>query len=345
MNFMSNNILVTGSAGFIGFSLCEKLIEDGYKVIGVDNINDYYDKKLKKRRLEILSQKSFKKKNWQFLKIDLINKDLLLEIFEKYKPQTVINLAAQAGVRYSLKNPGAYINSNIIGFYNILECCKISKVKNLLYASSSSVYGGNTKTPFSENDSVDHPVSIYAATKKSNELMAHSYSHLYGIPCIGMRFFTVYGPWGRPDMAPMIFTDAIINKKILKIYNYGNMSRSFTFIDDVIDILIRLIQKPAIPDENFDPKKPSSSTSWCSHRIFNIGDDKSVGLLTFIKKLEEELGLKGIKDFESLQKGDVVNTLSDNANINEWIGNYPKTSLDKGIKMFINWYKDYYEYK
>ena len=342
---MSNNILVTGSAGFIGFYLCKKLIEDGYEVIGLDNINDYYDINLKKKRLQILSQKSFESKNWKFFKIDLINKDLLLEIFEKYKPQTVINLAAQAGVRYSLENPDAYINSNIIGFYNILECCKISKVKSLLYASSSSVYGGNTKTPFSEKDSVNHPVSIYAATKKSNELMAHSYSHLYGISCTGIRFFTVFGPWGRPDMAPMIFADAIINRKTLKIFNYGKMTRSFTFIDDAIEILIKLIQKPAIPDKNFDSKKPNSATSWCSNRILNIGNESSVDLLTFINMLEEELGLESIKDFKPMQKGDVVNTLSDNTLINEWIGAYTKTSLKKGIKIFINWFKDYYHYQ
>ena len=339
---MSKSILVTGSAGFIGFYLCKKLIEDGYRVIGIDNINDYYDTTLKNRRLEILSQKSLKNRNWQFYKTDLINQDLLLKIFKEYKPNTVINLAAQAGVRYSLENPSAYINSNIVGFYNILECCKISKVRNLFYASSSSVYGGNTKIPFSENDSVNHPVSLYAATKRSNELMAHSYSHLYGISCTGIRFFTVYGPWGRPDMAPMIFADAIINKKTLKIFNYGNMSRSFTYIDDVIDILIRLIQKPAIADKYFNSKEPNAATSWCSHRIFNIGNDNSVGLLTFINMLEEELGLEGIKDFQSLQKGDVVNTLSDNTNIKEWIGTYPKTSLKKGIKIFINWYKEYY---
>ncbi len=340
---MSKYILVTGSAGFIGFYLCKKLIEEGYEVIGIDNINDYYDTKLKRERLEILSQKSSKTKNWQFFKIDLINKDLLFEIFKKYKPRTVINLAAQAGVRYSLENPGAYINSNILGFYNILECCKMSEVQSLLYASSSSVYGGNTKIPFSENDSVNHPVSIYAATKRSNELMAHSYSHLYGIACTGMRFFTVYGPWGRPDMAPMIFADSIINKKTLKIFNYGNMSRSFTFIDDVIEIVIRLIQKPAIPDLSFDSGNPKSSSSWCSNRIFNIGNENGTGLLEFISLLENELGLEAVKDFDSLQTGDVVNTLSDNAVMNEWIGIVPKTSLSKGIKIFLNWYKNYYK--
>ena len=341
---MSKNILVTGAAGFIGFYLCKKLIEDGFQVIGIDNINDYYDIKLKNSRLEILSQKSLRQRNWQFFKVDLINQDLLLEIFKEYKPDKVINLAAQAGVRYSLENPGAYINSNIIGFYNILECCRISKVKSLLYASSSSVYGGNTKIPFSENDSVNHPVSIYAATKRSNELMAHSYSHLHGISCTGMRFFTVYGPWGRPDMAPMIFADAIINQKTLKIFNYGNMSRSFTYIDDAIDIIIKLIHKPATPDLSFDSRKPNSSSSWCSNRIFNIGNKDAVNLLTFINTLEMELGLEAKKDFKSLQKGDVVNTLSDNKNINKWIGTYPKTSLINGIKMFLNWYKSYYNY-
>ena len=340
---MSEYILVTGCAGFIGFHLCKKLIEEGSRVIGIDNINDYYDTLLKKKRLEILSQISLKKNNWEFFKIDLIEKNLLSQIFEKYKPAIVINLAAQAGVRYSLENPEAYINTNIHGFFNILECCKFSKVKSLLYASSSSVYGGNTKIPFAENDSVNHPVSLYAATKRSNELMAHSYSHLYGIPCTGIRFFTVYGPYGRPDMAPMIFADAIINKKTLKIYNYGNMSRSFTYIDDVIDIVMRLIKKPATQDSSFDTKKPNSSSSWCPNRIFNIGNDNAISLLTFINMLEKELGFKAIKDFDSLKKGDVVNTQSENTNLNKWVGTVPKTSLSEGIKTFVNWYKNYYK--
>ena len=340
---MSEYILVTGCAGFIGFHLCKQLIEDSYKVIGIDNINDYYDTKLKKKRLEILSQTALKKNNWDFFKIDLLDKNSLLQIFEKYKPSTIINLAAQAGVRYSLENPEAYINSNIHGFFNILECCKFSKVKSLLYASSSSVYGGNTKIPFSENDSVNHPVSLYAATKRSNELMAHAYSHLHGIPCTGIRFFTVYGPYGRPDMAPMIFADAIINKKTLKIYNYGNMSRSFTYIDDVTNILMRLIKKPATLDSSFDTKKPNSSSSWCPNRILNIGNDNAIGLLTFINMLEQELGLEAKKDFDSLKKGDVVNTQSENTNLNEWVGTYPKTSLSEGIKTFVNWYKNYYQ--
>ncbi len=340
---MIKNILVTGSAGFIGFHLCNKLIENGINVIGIDNINDYYDTRLKNERIKILNKTSSKKHNWKFFKLDLLNKDLLLQIFQEYKPEIVINLAAQAGVRYSLTNPDAYINSNIIGFFNILECCKINNVESLLYASSSSVYGGNTKIPYSENDSVNHPVSLYAATKRSNELMAHSYSHLYNISCTGIRFFTVYGPFGRPDMAPMIFTDAIINKKTLKIFNNGNMSRSFTFIDDVINILIKLIQNPAETDPFFDTQKPNPSTSWCPHRILNIGNNISVGLLDFVKALEKELGMEAIKDFDSLQKGDVISTVSDNTIINKWIGTYPKTSLSIGIKKFVNWYINYYK--
>ena len=340
---MVKTIIVTGSAGFIGFHLCKSLLESGIYVVGIDNLNDYYDIKLKEKRLKILNSSSLKNNNWQFYKADLTDKEKLLEIFEEYNPETIINLAAQAGVRYSLENPDAYIQSNVVGFSNILESCKSLGVKNLIYASSSSVYGGNTKIPFSENDSVNHPVSLYAATKRSNELMAHTYSHLYRIPSTGLRFFTVYGPWGRPDMAPMIFADAILNNKPIEIFNYGNMSRSFTFIDDVIESIIALIKKPATSDKFFNSENPNSSTSWAPHRIFNIGNNKSLKLLDFIDCLEKELGLKAIKNFQSMQKGDVINTLSDNKNLEEWIGNYPKTSLNKGIKKFINWYKDYYK--
>ena len=342
---MKNTILVTGAAGFIGFHLCKKLLENGINVLGIDNVNNYYDSSLKENRLNILDKISLKKNHWSFIRTDLIQKSEILEIFEQYRPKTVVNLAAQAGVRYSLENPSAYIYSNILGFSNLLEGCKNTKVKNLLYASSSSVYGGNTKIPFSENDSVNHPVSLYAATKRSNELMAHSYSHLYGISCTGLRFFTVYGPWGRPDMAPMIFADAIINKKILRIFNYGKMSRSFTFIDDVIEIIIKLINKPATPNDSFNSKEPLPSSSWSAHRIFNVGNDKEIQLTEFINTLEKELGLEAKKDFTSMQKGDVINTLSDNRLLNEWIGASPKTNLNKGIKIFIEWYKDYYNEK
>ena len=340
---MNQTILVTGAAGFIGFHLCKKLLDKGFTVIGIDNINNYYDVSLKKKRLGIIDTNS-KKKNliWKFIKTDIINENHLLKIFKRFKPNTVIHLAAQAGVRYSLKNPSAYIQSNIVGFSNILECCRLVKVKNLLYASSSSVYGGNTKTPFSENDPVNHPVSLYAATKRSNELMAHVYSDLYNISATGLRFFTVYGPWGRPDMAPMIFADAILRGKTLKVYNYGEMTRSFTYIDDVIEIVIKLINKPALPDKFFNKSVPNPSSSWCSHRIFNIGNDKSVELKEFISYLEKALGSKANKDFVSMQKGDVVNTLSENSLISDWIDNSPKTSINEGIKNFVDWYKKFY---
>ena len=336
-------VIVTGCAGFIGFHLCKNLLEEGINVIGIDNVNDYYDKRLKEKRLDILSQGSVEKSTWKFIKADLIEKDLLLEIFQRYKPETVINLAAQAGVRYSLKNPSAYISSNIVGFSNILECCKVTKVKHLLYASSSSVYGGNSRTPFSENDPVNHPVSLYAATKRSNELMAHTYSHIYGISATGMRFFTVYGPWGRPDMAPMLFTEAIIQKKPIKIFNNGIMSRSFTYIDDVIKVIIKLMNKPAKIDSEFDRHKPIASSSWCPHRIFNVGNNNSIKLTEFIFILEKILGIKAIKEFEDMPKGDVVNTLSDNNLSTEWIGEIPYTSLDQGLREFTDWYKSYYK--
>ena len=336
-------ILVTGCAGFIGSHLCERLLNENYQVYGVDNLNDYYDVNLKEKRLEILTKVPLKNNKWEFFKTDLTNKDSLLKIFENYSPKIVVNLAAQAGVRYSIENPSAYINSNIVGFSNILDLCRETEVENLLYASSSSVYGGNTKVPFSEIDPVNHPVSLYAATKRSNELMAHAYSHLYGLSCTGLRFFTVYGPWGRPDMAPMIFANAIINKKPLKIFNHGDMSRSFTFIDDVTEILMKFLDKPAVVDKSFNPTDPNSSTSWCPHRIFNIGSNKSIKITKFINYIEKELGLKAIKEFKNMQKGDVVNTLSDNRILEEWIGTYPKTPLKTGTKKFIDWYLEYYK--
>ena len=340
---MDSTILVTGSAGFIGFHLCKRLLDSGNNVIGIDNVNDYYDVNLKEKRLEILNKVPLKNNKWEFFRTDLTNKDSLLKIFENNSPKIVVNLAAQAGVRYSIENPNAYINSNIVGFSNILDLCREKEVEHLLYASSSSVYGGNTKVPFSEIDPVNHPVSLYAATKRSNELMAHAYSHLYGLSCTGLRFFTVYGPWGRPDMAPMIFANAIINKKPLKIFNHGDMSRSFTFIDDVTEILMKFLDKPAVVDKSFNPTDPNSSTSWSPHRIFNIGSNKSIKITKFINYIEKELGLKAIKEFKNMQKGDVVNTLSDNRILERWIGTYPKTPLDIGIKKFINWYLDYYD--
>ena len=339
---MNKKILITGSAGFIGFHLCKKLISNGFQVIGIDNINDYYDIGLKKKRLDILTQSS--NKNWQFFKTDLIKKDELLKIFQDHKPTTVINLAAQAGVRYSIENPNAYINSNIIGFQNILDCCKSISVNNLLYASSSSVYGGNINTPFSELDSVDHPLSIYAATKRANELFAHTYSHLYNIKSTGMRFFTVYGPWGRPDMAPMIFAKSIYSKKPIQVFNHGKMSRSFTYIDDVITSIEKLIEKPALVDKKFDRNNPNPASSSCPHRIFNIGSNKSVDLEEFISKLEREIGINAIYEYRDMQAGDVKETKADCSILDNWIGEYPKTSLDEGIKNFVTWYKDFYNY-
>ena len=343
---MNNYILVTGAAGFIGFYLCKKLLEKGFRVIGLDNLNDYYDITLKEKRLEILNQKFSKNSyDWKFIKSDLIEQDLLLKIFNDYKPKIVINLAAQAGVRYSLKNPSAYIKSNIVGFSNLLECCRLHDVKNLLYASSSSIYGGNTKIPFSETDPANHPVSLYAATKKSNELMAHVYSNLYNLPAIGMRFFTVYGPLGRPDMAPMIFARAILSGAPIKIFNNGNMSRSFTYIEDIIEIIFKLINNPALPDKNFDRTNPNPSTSWNSHRIFNLGNEKPTNLIDFIETLEFEIGIKANRIYENMQPGDVQHTTSDCSLIKDWVGMVPKTSLKDGIRIFINWYKEFYNFQ
>ena len=342
---MKQYILVTGAAGFIGFYLCKKLLENGYNVIGIDNLNKYYDIALKEKRLEILNKNfSTNINNWIFIKAGLEQKDFLLKIFKEYNPKIVINLAAQAGVRYSLTNPDAYIRSNIVGFSNLLECCRINNVQNLLYASSSSVYGGNTNIPFSEADPVNHPVSLYAATKRSNELMAHVYSNLYNLPATGMRFFTVYGALGRPDMAPMIFTKAILSRTPLKIFNHGDMSRSFTYIEDIIEIIYKLIKHPALPDKNFDRDYPNPATSWNSHRIFNIGNEESINLIDFIEALESEIGMKAIKIFRDMQSGDVQHTSSNSSLIKDWVGIVPKTSLKDGIKKFVNWYKEFYNF-
>ena len=340
---MSDYILVTGAAGFIGFHLCKKLLNEGFNVVGIDNLNSYYDVDLKKSRLKLLDSYHKKYFNfWDFIKVDLTNKDALDEIFCKYKPKVIINLAAQAGVRYSIDNPSAYIESNLLGFSNILECCRSFKVDKFLYASSSSVYGGNTKIPYAESDPTNHPVSLYAATKRSNELLAHSYSHLYKIPSIGLRFFTVYGPWGRPDMAPMKFTKLILSKQPLMVFNSGKMSRSFTYIDDAIELVFRLIKKNNLWDVNFDTTKPNPSTSWASHRILNIGSSANIKLLDFIATLEKELGIQALKELKPMQRGDVVNTSADCELINNLVGEINQTSIEKGVKEFVEWYKDYY---
>lgn len=337
-------IFITGVAGFIGYHLANHLLKENYKIVGLDNLNNYYDKKLKLARIYELNKTSKEFKNpWNFIQGDLADKSLIFGTFKKYKPKIIINLAAQAGVRYSISNPYKYIESNILGFLNILEACRKFPVENLLYASSSSVYGGNTKIPFNENDSVDHPVSLYAASKKSNELMSHTYSHLFDIPSTGLRFFTVYGPWGRPDMAPILFTKAILNNQPIRIFNNGNLSRDFTYIDDVVEIIKRLLEKPAMPYKNFNKNLPLSSVSWSPYRIFNIGNSNRIPLLEFIKTLEQELGKKAIKEFTTMQKGDVKDTLSDSKNIYSIVNYKPSTELSEGIKLFINWYKKFYK--
>ena len=341
---MSNTILVTGAAGFIGFHTCKQLIKNNYKVIGIDNINPYYSRDLKKARLNELENLSKNIKNpWKFFKANIEDLESINKIFIDLCPKIVINLAAQAGVRYSIQNPQAYINSNLLGFMNILECCRNHKVQNFLYASSSSVYGGNQKIPFSEKDPVNHPVSLYAATKKANEAIAHSYSHLYGIPSTGLRFFTVYGPWGRPDMAPMIFTNSIFSKVPINIFNNGNMSRDFTYIDDVVEIIKILIKKPAQSNPEFDNLNPNPSTSWAPHKILNVGRGEKVKLLDFINIIEKELDIKAIKNFLPMQKGDVIETFADIEELKKWANYEPKINIDKGIKEFLIWYKNYYK--
>ncbi len=346
MNKNNEQILVTGAAGFIGAALSTELLNQGFNVVGLDNLNDYYGVNLKLKRIELIKRSSLDIKNkWHFIKCDIGNKKQINEIFDYVNPSVVVNLAAQAGVRHSINHPEEYIYSNLLGFSNILECCRKMQIKNLIYASSSSVYGGNSKIPFAETDGVNHPVSLYAATKKSNELMAHSYSHLYGIPATGLRFFTVYGPWGRPDMAPMIFANSILNKIPIDVFNYGNMKRDFTYIDDVVSSIISCCIKPASPDRNFDNYRPNSSTSFSPHRIFNVGNSNPVELLKFIELLEIALGEKAIKLLKPIEKGDVKETYANTKLLEEWIGYKPKVSIEKGIAQFAKWYLDYYWHK
>lgn len=334
-------ILVTGAAGFIGFHLCKKLLERDRMVVGIDNLNDYYDVNLKKARLTQLEGKN----NFKFLKIDLIEREMLLSIFKSEKIEYVINLAAQAGVRYSLVNPYAYIDSNIYGFLNILEGCKHNNVKHLIFASSSSVYGLNTKMPFSVRHNVDHPISLYAATKKANELMAHTYSYLYGIAATGLRFFTVYGPWGRPDMALFLFTKAILENNPIDVYNYGKMKRDFTYIDDIVEGVVRVIEK--IPQLNpaWNGENPDSSTSCAPYKLYNIGNNNSVELMKFIEVLESCLARKAKLNFLPLQPGDVPTTYANVDDLERDIGFKPSTSIEDGINKFVQWYIDYYKWK
>ena len=337
-------IFITGTAGFIGFHLTKKLLGSGHSIVGLDNINDYYDTSLKEARLKILKDITLKKgQDFIFIRGDLEDKNLINSIFKKYKPSKVCHLAAQAGVRYSITNPESYIQSNLIGFFNIINGSKENNVKNLLFASSSSVYGGNNLMPFCEDHSADHPVSLYGATKKSNELMAHTYSHLFKLPVTGLRFFTVYGPWGRPDMALFLFTKAIIEGKPIKVFNNGDMLRDFTYIEDIVQSLTLLLDKPAECNENFDAKNPNASTSWSPYRIFNIGNSNPTPLLDLIREIEECLGKKAKKLYLPMQKGDVPATFSDSSKLFEWIKFKPNTSIKEGVSKFIDWYKYFYK--
>ncbi len=336
-------LLVTGAAGFIGFHLCLKVIKEGCKVIGIDNINNYYDISLKKARLKKLKEKAIEYNcEFIFFKCDICNFKELEQIFKKYKPDQIVNLAAQAGVRYSISNPSAYIQANLVGFSNILELSKKYKIKHLLYASSSSVYGGNKKMPLSEADNVDHPISLYAATKKSNELLAHSYSHLFNIPTTGLRFFTVYGPWGRPDMALFLFTKAISNNEPINLFNNGNMIRDFTYIDDIVESIFKLIYKVPKALNNFDKLNPIPGKSWAPYRIFNIGNSSPVKLMEYVNAIEDNLGKKAEIKYLPMQPGDVEATFADTSSLQSWIEYKPSTKIRDGIKKFINWFKDYY---
>ncbi|MFC1516781.1 NAD-dependent epimerase [Thermodesulfobacteriota bacterium] len=341
MKFQFKNVLVTGAAGFIGYHLSSNLLKKGCNVTGIDNLNPYYDVHLKKDRLERLDPF----KNFSFFKMDISDKTALEETFRQNQYDVVVNLAAQAGVRYSLKNPQAYIDANIVGFVNILEACRHYDVQHLVFASSSSVYGANTKMPFSVHQNVDHPVSLYAATKKATELMAHTYSHLYGLHCTGLRFFTVYGPWGRPDMALFLFTKAILEKKPIKVFNHGRMQRDFTYIDDIIDGVVRVMGRLPEPNPAWNGDNPDPATSYAPYKLYNIGNNSPVELTEFIATIEKELGCKAKKEFLDLQPGDVIATYADIDDMVEDVGFKPKTAINKGIKRFIEWFKAYYGYE
>ena len=344
MNLKGSNetILVTGAAGFIGAALVKALLTLDLKVVGIDNLNDYYSIALKRSRLTEIEKVSTKNGEWLFYEISIEDNKLLQDIINRYNPKVFVHLAAQAGVRYSITNPAAYIQSNLVGFANVLEGCRQNKIPHLIYASSSSVYGGNKNLPFYEEQAVNHPVSLYAATKKSNELMAHTYSHLYDLPTTGLRFFTVYGPWGRPDMAPMIFARSILNNEPIKVFNHGKMQRDFTYIDDVVEGIIRCCFKKAIIDNDFNPLTPNPSTSSAPYRIFNIGNSHPTQLTYFIELLEKNLGKKAIKNFQPMQPGDVVSTAARMDLLNSWVEYKPTTSIENGTKLFCEWYLNYF---
>jgi UDP-glucuronate 4-epimerase len=331
-------ILVTGAAGFIGMHLAKRLLERGDEVVGIDNLNDYYDVQLKHDRLKLIE--GFDK--FTFIKMDMADRDAMAALFKEHQFNRVMNLAAQAGVRYSLKNPHAYVDSNLVGFVNILEGCRHNNVEHLVYASSSSVYGSNTDMPFSVHDNVDHPVSLYAATKKSAELMAHTYSHLYDMPTTGLRFFTVYGPWGRPDMSPSLFAGAIMRDEAINVFNEGKMQRDFTYIDDIVEGVVRVIDKVAEPNDEYDKSSPDPATSYAPFRVYNIGNNEPVELMEFIETIENAVGKKAEKNMMGMQDGDVVATYANIDALVDAVGFKPATPLKDGIEKFVDWYKSYH---
>ncbi len=332
------HILVTGAAGFIGSALANRLLQRGDIVVGIDNLNDYYDVALKEARLARLTEH----RNFEFIKLDITSREGTSKIFSEHQFDAVMHLAAQAGVRFSIENPHAYIDANLVGFGNVLEGARRSSVGHFVFASSSSVYGANTKLPFSENDSVDHPVSLYAATKKANELMAHSYAHLYALPCTGLRFFTVYGPWGRPDMALFKFTRGILAGEPIPVFNRGEMVRDFTYVDDIVEGIVRVIDQPAVPDPNWQPEAPTPATSRAPYRVYNIGNNQPVQLMRYIEVLERRLGKKAVLDLLPMQPGDVPATTADVSALAKAVGFAPSTSVEIGVARFVEWYREYY---
>ena len=332
-------ILVTGTAGFIGSALTLRLLARGDTIVGIDNHNDYYDPAIKEARLE----RFINNPHYKHLRVDLTNRKIIEETFTRYKPERVINLAAQAGVRYSIENPLAYINSNIVGFAHILEGCRHNDIEHLVYASTSSVYGANTSMPFSVHQNVDHPLSVYSASKKSNELMAHTYSHLYRLPTTGVRFFTVYGPWGRPDMALFLFTKAILSNEKIKVFNHGQHRRDFTYIDDIVEGIVRILDNPATHNLNWNSEKPDPGSSNAPWRVYNIGNNKPVELMDYIAALEKALGKKAEKEFLPLQAGDVPETYANVDDLVEQFNYKPNTSIEDGINSFVSWYRDYFK--
>ena len=332
------DVLLTGAAGFIGFHVAQRLLADGHHVLGLDNLNEYYDPTLKQARLDQLTPHAA----FTFERLDVSDRAGMAELFRRHRPARVVHLAAQAGVRYSLRNPHAYVDANLVGFLNVLEGCRHHAVEHLVFASSSSVYGANTRLPFSVHDNVDHPLSLYAATKKANELMAHTYAHLYGLPCTGLRFFTVYGPWGRPDMALFLFAQAILEDRPIDVFNEGRMQRDFTYVDDIVEGLVRVLAKPPAPDPTWSGEHPDPGTSRAAYRVYNIGNDRPVELLRFIEVLEQCLGKRARKNLLPMQPGDVPATRADVTDLVRDVGYRPHTTVEEGVARFVSWYREYY---